>query len=186
MSEPTFRTYTELAEEMCAELAPHLDRPYALFGHCGSALAAYEAAVRLQYHCLPAPARVYVSSQFAPQDGPAGFYLTLNDDQLKGELSDITVAMGGTPLPTLIDMHVGILRSDIEVNRRYVVPRPVRVGAPLTAITWSDAHELPPGAMDGWGRCGETTHAVLPGDHHHFLKGGADLLDLLEAGLIDA
>ncbi len=46
-AEPNFGTYQELAKAMAADLEPYLDIPYGFFGHCGSALAAYEVSAEL-------------------------------------------------------------------------------------------------------------------------------------------
>lgn len=164
-------------------LAPHLDRPYSFFGHCGSALAAYEASVHLQRSGLPTPACLFVSSQVAPQDGPVGRFLSMTDGELLEELAEMTRAMGGTPVPALLQLYVGILRSDVEANKRYVVPDPVRLRCPITAISWSECADLPAAQMSGWSRCGRTRNVVLPGGHHRFLDGESDLLDVLEAGV---
>lgn len=185
MNDPSFRTYPELAAEFCRDLEPYLDRPYALFGHCGSALAAYETAVQIQRRGLPVPQRVYVSSQVAPQDGPAGRYLSMSDEELMVELDMLLRELGGTPLPGLLEVYLGVLRSDVDANKRYVVPEPTRLTCPITAIGWSRDEEVPPGRMTGWPRCGDTTEVLLSGRHHRFIEGPAELLDVLESGLID-
>src|SRR4051794_36104147 len=47
-SEPVLGTYQEMAASLADALEPYLDRGrYSIFGHCGSALAAYEAAAEL-------------------------------------------------------------------------------------------------------------------------------------------
>jgi surfactin synthase thioesterase subunit len=182
--EPSFLTYVQLAEEICQVLAPYLDRPYSFFGHCGSALAAYEASVHLQRSGLRAPACLFVSSQVAPQDGPAGRFLAMTDAELLEELAEMTKAMGGTPVPALLQLYVDILRSDLEANKRYIVPDPVRLRCPITAIAWSECADLPAARMSGWSRCGRTENVLLRGGHHRFLDGGSDLLDVLEEGVL--
>jgi surfactin synthase thioesterase subunit len=181
--EPTFMTYTELAEELSRDLAPYLDRPYALFGHCGSALAAYEAAVVFQMRGLPPPARVYVSSQVAPQDGPKGRFLGMSDAELITELDMLIRDIGGVPLPGMLELYLEVLRADIEANKRYVRPEPARLSCPITAIGWSGDDGVPPATMNGWPRCGDTTSVLLDGEHNRFVAGPPELLDVLEAGL---
>src|SRR5947209_3493768 len=78
-------------------LEPYLDVPYAFFGHCGSALAAYEASAEMIRAGLPAPARLYVSSQVAPQDGPTGRFLQMSDAELAAELEKLIRELGGVP-----------------------------------------------------------------------------------------
>lgn len=186
MREPTFETYGELAAAMADGLAPYLDRPYAFYGHCGSALAAYEATVALARGALRPPSRLFVSSQVAPQDGPAGRFLQMNEEQLGQELRLLIEQMGGTTTPELIELYLEVLVADVEANKRYVVPHPERLQCPVTAIGWSDDADVPPGAMRGWSACGETTYHVLEGGHHRFLEGPRSLLDLMVAELLVA
>ncbi|GAB3885997.1 hypothetical protein GCM10029964_049570 [Kibdelosporangium lantanae] len=86
MREPHYGTYEKLAAALVADIGPYLDRPYALFGHCGGALPAAETASQLAAAGLPLPTRLYVSSQVAPQDGPYGRYLGLDRAGLTVEL----------------------------------------------------------------------------------------------------
>ena len=182
-AEPHFGTYQELARAMVAGLAPHLGVPFAFFGHCASALAAYEVSAELVRAGLPAPAHLFVSSQIAPQDGPAGRFLTMDDAGLAAELTKLITAMGGRPDPELVGLYVEVMRADVDANKRYVLPDPLRLPCPVTAIGWSSDDDVPFATMGGWSRCGETTAVLLPGGHHHFTTGPAELLELLCAGL---
>jgi len=48
MREPHYGTYEKLASALVADIGPYLDRPYALFGHCGGALPAAEPRCNLR------------------------------------------------------------------------------------------------------------------------------------------
>ncbi|MET8386772.1 thioesterase domain-containing protein [Streptosporangium canum] len=182
-AEPTYQSYQELAASMADALEPYLDVPFAFFGHCGSALAAYETSAELVRTGRPAPANLYVSSEVAPQDGPAGRFLSMNDVELGAELEKLIRELGGTPSPELIELYVEVLRSDVEVNKCYVVPDPLRLPGPITAIGWTEDEEIPYSTMGGWDACGEATSVLLRGKHHRFLDGSADLLEVLCTGL---
>jgi surfactin synthase thioesterase subunit len=177
-------TFQDLATLMLSALRPYLDVPFAFFGHCWSALAAYEVAAQLQRVGAPAPARLFVSSQLAPQDGPVGRMLDMTDDELVVELEATIRDQGNTPHPELVAVYLKVLRVDIEVSRRYVVPEPLRLDCPITAIGWTDDTEVEPGQMTGWARCGATTFEVFPGRHHRFLDAPSELLDLLSTGTV--
>ncbi|WP_433389493.1 thioesterase II family protein [Micromonospora sp. KLBMP9576] len=182
-AEPHFGTYQALARELARGLAPHLDVPFAFFGHCASALAAYEVSAELVRSGLPHPTNLYVSSQIAPQDGPGGRFLTMDDAALGAELSRLVTAMGGVPDPELIELHLEVMRADVDANKRYVLPDPPRLPGPITVIGWSDDVDIPAPTMAGWSVCGDTTSVLLPGDHHRFTEGPTELLDLLRAGV---
>lgn len=183
LREEPHATYELMAEDLAEALAPYLDRPYALFGHCGSALGAYETAVRLVQRGLPAPTRLFVSSQVAPQDGPCGRFLGLDDEQLLDELGRLVVEMGGKPVRSLLELSLGVLRADIEANKLYHVADPTCLPSPLTAIGWRQDVEVPHATMGGWPACGETTYELLDGEHYTFTGAPEPLLALLAAGL---
>jgi len=183
LREPSFATYQALADVLAEELLPYLDRPYGLFGHCSSALAAYETAVRLTERGHPPPARLYVSSEVAPQDGPYGRFLELEDAELAGELRELMVQLGGTPTPTFIEMTLGVLRQDLEANRRYYLADPPVLPCPITAIGWTGDVGMEPWRMTGWAACGDTTPVVLDGSHYRFMEAPDALLRLLVDGV---
>lgn len=179
MRERPHLTYQALADDLADALLPYMDRRYALFGHCGSALAAYETAVRITERGYPLPARVFVSSEVAPQDGPYGRFLSMTDEELAGELRALMTQMGGTPRPDLIDLALEVLRADVEANKRYHINEPTVLPCPLTAIGWSRDWGVEPQLMAGWSACGATTFELLDGDHYRFLVAPSDLMDLL-------
>lgn len=150
-AEPNFETYQELAKSMAIGLEDHLDVPFGFFGHCGSALAAYEVSAELIRSGMPAPARVYVSSEVAPQDGPAGRFLSMDDAELGAELEKLINQLGGKPSAELIELYLEVLRADVETNKRYVMPEPYRLSCPITAIGWTEDDEIPFSTMGGWG-----------------------------------
>lgn len=176
-------TYQSLADDLVDALAPYLDRPFGFFGHCSSALAAYETTVRLARRGLPPPSRLFVSSQVAPQDGPAGSILELDDDGLRERLRTMLGEMGSAPAPDLVELSLEVLRRDVEANRRYVVAEPTWIDVPVTAIGWSDDHEVPATAMSGWAECAPTTFEVLEGDHYAFSEAPAPLRTLVARDL---
>jgi surfactin synthase thioesterase subunit len=183
LSEPPFPTYQDLADVLADELLPFLDRPFGLFGHCSSALAAYETALRLAQRGHPVPGRLYVSSEVAPQDGPYGRYLDMEDAALADEVTRLMVSMGGTPLPGFIDMTLRVLRHDVEVNRRYHVADPPALPCPITVVGWTGDVGMEPRRLTGWSACGETTEVVLDGDHYQFVQAPEPLLRLLADGV---
>lgn len=183
LGEPIAATFPELAAAMAEALEPYLDVPYAFFGHCWSALAAYEVTVQLQAREAPAPSRLFVSSQVAPQDGPVGRMLGMTDAEMTDEVSTTIRALGGQPHPELVALYAGVLRADVEASRRYVISDLVSVRCPITAIGWSEDTEVHPARMGGWSRCGDTDFLVLEGPHHRFIDGPDRLVRALAAAL---
>lgn len=176
-------TFQELAQAMIAGLRPYLDVPFAFFGHCWSALVGYELAVQLDRAGLP-PAQLFVSSQVAPQDGPFGRMLAMSRDELASELRKTIASQGKSPHPELVAIYVNVLRTDIDVYRRYVVPEPPRISSPITAIGWSDDSEVRPSQMTGWTECGDTSFPILPGQHNQFMDAPPELLRILCSNIL--
>src|SRR5262245_63225231 len=59
--EPAFTRLPPLVEALAASLRPHLDRPFAFFGHSLGALVAFELARRLRRDRGPEPIRLFAS-----------------------------------------------------------------------------------------------------------------------------
>jgi surfactin synthase thioesterase subunit len=172
------QTYQELAGALIEALLPYLDRPFAFFGHCASALSGYEAARGLAARGYPVPARIFVSSQVAPHQGPHGRFLEMTDDQLRKEISQLITAAGADPLPSLVDLSLEVLLADIELNKRYRLDEPVRLPCPITAIGWRQDVEVDPALMAGWADCGETVFRLLDGEHYSFMAAPPELMDV--------
>ncbi|MGW0936760.1 thioesterase II family protein [Streptomyces sp. NPDC002666] len=181
--EEPYKTYEALADDLVEVLLPYLDRPFGLFGHCGSALPGYETAVRLQERGYPAPARLFVSSQIAPHDGPHGRFLEMTDAELADEVHTLIVELGGKPRPDLVELSLEILRADVETNKRYHPAAPVRLPCPITALGWDQDAEVDHRLMGSWTDCGETTFRVLEGPHYRFMEAPTELMDTLLADL---
>jgi surfactin synthase thioesterase subunit len=182
-TEPMPDTIGELAHDMINGLGRYLDVPFAFFGHCWSAQVAYDVTTQLQAAGGPSPTHLYVSSQVAPQDGPVGRMLDMDDADLAAELESTIRGQGKEPHRELVAVCLAILRADVELNRRYLVPEPVRVTCPITAIGWTDDDEVRPEQMAGWSVCGDTTFEVLDGRHEQFVDAPSELLETLCAGL---
>lgn len=176
-------TYQAMADDLADALLPYLDRPYGLFGHCGSALGAYETAARIAERGYPDPVRVFVSSQVAPHDGPCGRFLSMTDAELLDELRRLVVKLGGRPVDSLLELSLGVLRADLEANKLYHLADPPRLPGPLTAIGWTRDTEVLHTTMTGWPVCGETTFELLDGEHYTFTEAPPGLLAIFARDL---
>ncbi|MDT0343928.1 thioesterase II family protein [Streptomyces litchfieldiae] len=179
IGEPHYGSYERLAELAAEALLPHLDRPFAFFGHCGGALAAFATALRLHEIGGPTPACLLISSQVAPHDGPFGRFLGMSDGELRHELTTLTRELGGRPDPDVIELGLGVLRADLAANQRYHLAEPVMLRCALHAIGWSDDVEIRPEQMGGWRQYapeGRFSATVLNGRHHTFLSAPDHLL----------
>jgi surfactin synthase thioesterase subunit len=174
--EEPFESYEALAASLGRGLSPYLDRPFAFFGHCASALPGYETALWLADQDFPTPMRLFVSSQVAPHEGPHGRFLGMTDEELTAELAELVVRLGGTPRPDLLALSLVVLRRDVEVNKAYRPGSPRSLPCPVTTIGWDADVEVDHRLMSGWAACGEVTARVLAGPHYGFIDAPAELL----------
>ncbi|WP_375782462.1 thioesterase II family protein [Streptosporangium becharense] len=174
-----FGTYEKLADAAVDGIAPYLDRPYAVFGHCGGALPAFETVLRVQERGLRLPERVFVSSQVAPQDGPYGRFLRLSPAELERELRGLLAALGSpAPRSEMVELFLDVLIADVEANKRYH-REAVPLGCPVTVIGWSDDVEVPHHLMTGWDAWAPCEKTVLAGSHYTFLDAPGELTETL-------
>jgi surfactin synthase thioesterase subunit len=179
--DPHYGTYEALASALVEYLPPYLDRTFGFFGHCGGALPAVELTHQLHAAGLPTPHRVFVSSQVAPHDGPYGRFLELDADALAAELRQLTISLGGTPTPALIEMGLDLLSLDLEANRRYRPASRRRLPCGITVIGWTEDREIPMHMMRGWRDLSASCRfALLDGKHYDFLAAPAALLAEIE------
>ncbi|MFF5639407.1 thioesterase II family protein [Streptomyces sp. NPDC012825] len=184
--DPHYGTYEDLAEPLAEALLPHLDRPFAFFGHCGGVLPGFATALHLRDRGMPVPSALFLSSQVPPHEGPFGRFLGMSDEELAVELAELTRAMGGEPHPALIEMNLGVLRADVDANRAYRLDKPVRLPSALHAIGWDADVEIRPDRMSGWSEYAEPGRfhpCVLPGEHYTFLDAPEALTEVVAAGM---
>lgn len=180
--EPPAGTMQQLADDLADGLAGYLDRPFAFFGHCWSAILAYAVTHRLEA-LGHSPARLFVSAETPPQAGPFGRMLDMDDAQLAEEIAQTIREAGRIPHGELVAIYVRILRHDIELRRRYTATAPVRLESPITAYRWEGDPEYREPELAGWAECGTTTFAVFPGPHNRFAEAPPELIASLAAGV---
>jgi surfactin synthase thioesterase subunit len=106
-----------LVQQLCDELAPRIDRPYALFGHSLGATLAFELAHALIARGCPAPRALFPAASAGPSLRPARPRgRALSDAELEAELR----SLGGTPPelfehPQLLELCLPIVRADFQL-----------------------------------------------------------------------
>ncbi|WP_345113907.1 thioesterase II family protein [Streptomyces drozdowiczii] len=177
LSEPHFGTFENYAEQAISQLQPYLDRPFAFFGHCSSALAAFATASQLERAGLPTPSRLFVSSQVAPHEPPYGRFLSMGDGELAREVTTLAKSMGSQLTPELLDLGLSVMKADIRAHKAYQLPAPVSLAGGVTAIGWDSDDEVRPELMAGWRAYGDDVRFItVRGTHHTFLNAPLALM----------
>ncbi|WP_155372909.1 thioesterase II family protein [Catellatospora vulcania] len=170
----------QLVGPLFEQLRPHLDRPFALFGHSMGAVVAYELARRCQLEGAPAPVRLFVSARRAPHlPARRPSYADLSDD----EFLTAVAAMNGTPAEVLaqrdlLKIFLPGLRGDFELNDTYVpLPGP-RLTCPISASVGDADPEADLPEILAWSQVttGGFRSRVFPGDHFYLKTDPAALL----------
>jgi len=174
-----YRRIEQLLDPLAAALLPHLDRPYALFGHSLGSIIAYEVARRLSAGGS-GPACLLVSGRRAPTlPSTRRQFSALPEDEFVAAVA----TLNGTPpevlrQPQLLRLLLPALRADFELNETYrPLPGPV-LRCPLGAYLGAADPEVDPAELLGWHRetAGEFTLRMFPGDHFYLRDGRPEVL----------
>jgi len=177
--QPPFTQISPLVEALAEALLPHLDQPFALFGHSMGAIISFELARQLRRERRPEPVHLFVSGARAPQvsDRDPPIY-NLPDSELLEKLR----RLNGTPQevlehPELVQLVLPILRADFEAIQTYAYAPGPPLGCPISAFGGVDDHEVSCEHLEAWRE--QTTAGfrlrMLPGDHF-FLQAAQPLL----------
>jgi medium-chain acyl-[acyl-carrier-protein] hydrolase len=143
-------TFGELLPALAGGLAPHLDRPYALFGHSAGARIAFELAHFLLRTGGPAPLALFASGARPPHRIQVRTLYNLSDRSLCAWL----IAVGGMP-PSLLEDHelaaavLPTVRADLLLLTDPSVPRPP-LTFPVRAYVGADDSEAPMEVAEEW------------------------------------
>jgi medium-chain acyl-[acyl-carrier-protein] hydrolase len=183
MKESPFLSVTSLVAALAEALRPHLDKPFAFFGHSMGALSSFELARHLRRHEGLAPEHLFVSGRSAPQFGKRGEILyNLPDDELVEHLR----RLNGTPRevlehPELMELMLPLLRADFSVCDTYTYTDEPPLDCPITAFGGLGDVNVPRADLESWAAqtSGPFSLRMLPGDHFFLHENEATLLHVL-------
>lgn len=187
MQEPLHFDLPRLIEAMAPVLAPHLEAPFAFFGHSMGAMIAFELARLLRREGRAGPLRLFVSGRSAPQLNRTHAPLhDLPQPELLRELG----RLNGTPRevlehPELMELMLPILRADFSVCDTYEYREEPPLDCPITAFGGLQDAGVPRRNLEAWREqtSGAFTLRMLPGDHFFLHSDESLLLRLLATEL---
>jgi surfactin synthase thioesterase subunit len=167
--EPLLTSMDAFLDEALRSIGPHLDRPFALFGHSMGAIVAYELVNRLRVEGRPMPVHLTVSSHLAPHlcDGSRQT-ARLPAPKLVESLREAGgVGEEFLANPEYLDLMLPVVRADLTVIEAYRWTGHQVLDVPVTAICGRDDIWADPRRLDGWGRhtTGRFTTRVVDGGH---------------------
>lgn len=166
--EPPITNLATLVQALSQALRPHLDLPFAFFGHSLGALVSFELARQLQAQRAPLPIHLFVSGCRAPQLLRSKGLHTLPDQALLAELQ----ALKGTPQqvlenPELMQLLLPTLRADFSIFETYTYREQPTLACDISAFGGLKDSEAPAAALPDWRQHTNLSFSqhFLPGDH---------------------
>lgn len=169
MNEPPFAQLPALVDAAARALLPHMDQPFAFFGHSMGAMIGFELARHLRDENKPQPRHLFVSGRRAPQviDTSPSTY-NLPEPEFIEELH----RLNGTPKQVLeheelMRLILPILRTDFAICQTYdYLPAPP-LDCPISVYGGLRDQGVPRELLEGWRAQTNATFILrmLPGDH---------------------
>ncbi|MFF5969366.1 alpha/beta fold hydrolase [Streptomyces collinus] len=177
----------ELVESLAADIAPHTERPYALFGYSMGASVAFELAHRLSDLTGHRPRRLVVAGGTPPHlQQPVSSERRRTDEELMTELR----RLGGTPQAALADERLlafalPVLRADWRAIDEYGYRPTPALDVPITVLGSTDDPDVATEELRPWQRHtnAETRVYVFPGDHFFVDRFPEEVRELLVSEL---
>ena len=185
--EPRLTRLDELSAILVDVISPHLNLPYAIFGHSMGALIGFALARRLRDQGFPQPQHLFASARRAPQiprpDPPT---YALPEPAFIAELR----RLNGTPEAVLQHdelraLMLPILRADFELNETYTYRPALPLACPISAFGGSADPTLTRADLDPWRE--QTSEGfrlhMLAGNHFFLQSAQAELLHTISQEL---
>lgn len=177
----------ELMRPLVPALLPHLDKPFALFGHSMGALVSFELARVLRKEHGLSPLHLFVSGRRAPQCARTEPYTyDLPEPQFLQELR----RLNGTPREVLentelIRLMLPVIRADFALTQTYNYSVEPPLECPISAYGGLQDNDVTADQLEGWHEhtTAEFSSRMLPGDHFFLNTNPAPLLQLLSQEL---
>lgn len=179
LTEAAFTRMAPLVQAVAQALLPHLDKPFAFFGHSMGGLISFELAHLLRRKYDLSPSHIFVSGRRAPQVlAPDPPIHNLPEQAFLSELRRLK----GTPEAVLanaelMQLLLPTLRADFAVLETYVYTPKPPLNCSITVFGGLQDSEVSCDHLEAWH---EQTNAsfslqLLPGDHF-FLHSAQSLL----------
>jgi medium-chain acyl-[acyl-carrier-protein] hydrolase len=183
LREPVFTQAQPLVRALAEGLLPHVDVPFAFFGHSMGAMLSFELARHLRREHNVEPRHLFVSGRRAPQ---VPSFEAPTYDLPTAEFIEALRHLNGTPPEVLsqselMQKMIPLLRGDFEVCDTYSYTPEPPLSCPITVFGGLQDTGVKREHLDAWR---EQTGAafflrMLPGDHFFLNKEQAVLLRLL-------
>ncbi len=169
LSESPFTHLSPLLQTLIDVLRPHLNIPFALFGHSMGATISFELARRLRREKLTGPVHLFISGRQAPQMPRS---MPIIHHLPRTEFIDELRVYQGIPEVVfqeaeLMELLLPVIRADFTLVETYVHTAEDTLTCPISAFAGQEDETTPIDEVDLWRTqtSGRFTMRVYPGDH---------------------
>jgi len=187
LAEAAFTSLDPLVRAIADALRPHLDKPFAFFGHSMGGLVSFEVARVLRTNQGLNPVHLFVSAHRAPQlPDPDPPIHNLPEPEFLDELRHLE----GTPEevldnPELMQLLLPTLRADFTIVETYAYTADLPLDCPITVFGGLQDQEVSYDELNAWQE--QTNEAfslqMLPGNNFFLHSAQSLLLNLLSQDL---
>jgi medium-chain acyl-[acyl-carrier-protein] hydrolase len=176
-----------LISALAEGLLPHLDKPFAFFGHSMGAIIGFELARYLRRHHRLEPRYLFVSAAPAPhlreREKPIH---ALPEPEFIREIAKLN----GTPLEVLesaelMQLVLPTLRADFALSEKYRYRNESPLDCPIAAFGGSRDESVTRAHLEAWRTQSANAFSlnIVPGDHFFLHASQTRLLALLSQKL---
>jgi medium-chain acyl-[acyl-carrier-protein] hydrolase len=149
-NEPSYKRLVPLAQAIGEAIVPHLDRPFAFFGHSMGATVSFELTRYLRRWHKIEPVHLFVSGRPGPRI-PEPITYNLPDSEFIQEL----IRLNGTPKevlgqPEVLKLTLPVVRADFEALQTYQYTEGPPLDCPITAFGGEEDREVGRGYLEAW------------------------------------
>lgn len=186
MAEAPLTEMHELVRALAHALRPHLDLPFAFFGHSMGAMLSLELARLLRKQTGVEPAHLFVSGCRALQlpDPHRATY-----DLPEPEFLEEVRRLNGTPAevfehPELLSFVLPLLRADFKVCQTYRYTEDLPLRCPITVFGGTE-DKTTRTQLEAWAEQTRSTCTVrtFPGDHFFLHKVEPQMIEIISSQL---
>ncbi|AYV31155.1 Linear gramicidin dehydrogenase LgrE [Streptomyces sp. ADI95-16] len=165
---PLFDRMGAVLNVLVPSVIPHLDRPFAFFGHSMGALVAWSLTRALQRMEIGSPTRLFVSGCVPPQAREETAYHAGPEKELIGKLRSWSATPEAVLAdPELMRLMLPVIRADLAVVETYRFTGGPLLTCPVTAFGGTEDDPAGTAVMPRWGEltAGGFDLRMFPGGH---------------------
>jgi medium-chain acyl-[acyl-carrier-protein] hydrolase len=189
LREPALKRIDAIVAALVPVLRPHLDLPFAFFGHSMGAIVASELTAALARDGGPMPTHVFLSARRAPHlPDPDSPLSGLDDDRF---VAEINRRYGGIPPEVaqdreILELLLPCLRSDIEALESHRANIAPQIACPLAVFGGTEDRRATRAELEAWSTfaTGPFRVRMFSGDHFYINPCRAEVLADVAATLL--